>query len=204
MSLLEEIEDVAPSVFLLRGWATPNDISSNCFFLKNEANGELLLIDCGNASERTSREIKAAEKELGGEIAAAYCTHGHPDHVGGAKAVPSQTPVFLSEKDFFLIPESERNRFTPLKADAVKFGDFDLKILRTPGHSLGSVCFWDEERRVLYSGDTLFANGAFGRTDLPGGDEKELFRSLDLIKKLGWRVLCPGHDEVERAEASEK
>ncbi|MFH0974131.1 MAG: MBL fold metallo-hydrolase [Candidatus Micrarchaeota archaeon] len=196
------LEEIAPNAFLLRGWATQNDISSNCYFLSS--GDGLVLIDCGNASERTSREIKAAEKELGGEIAAAYCTHGHFDHAGGAKTINSKTPVFLSEKDFFLIPNEDNARFKPLKEKKIRFGNFALDVISTPGHSPGSVCFWDEKRRTLYSGDTLFAAGAFGRTDLPGGDEKELFRSLNEIKKLGWRVLCPGHDEVERSERAER
>ncbi len=195
------LESVAPGVFLLRGWASLNDISSNIYFLKDDAREELLLIDCGNASSQTKKDLQSAVKELGVAVKAVYCTHGHFDHVGGVnaiKAMPSEAQVFLSEKDFFLVPEAERGCFKPLKERKIEFGSFTLTVVETPGHSPGSVCFWDAERRILFSGDTLFAGGAFGRTDFPGGDERELAASLKKLGGLGWRVLLPGHDDAER------
>ncbi len=202
------VELVAPNVFFLKGWAALDNISSNCFFLKNDAegaNGELLLIDCGNSSEQTARQLREAIGELKGVVKAVYCTHGHYDHVGGVKALaasnalPASVPVFLSEKDFYLIPESERKRFTRLEEKEVKFGSFVLTVVETPGHSPGGVCFWEARKKILFSGDTLFAAGAFGRTDFEGGDMRAIERSLASIKKLGWGLLCPGHDDLQRA-----
>ncbi len=190
------LEKVAPGVFFLRGWEAFDNISSNCFFLKNK--GSLLLIDCGNLSEQTAKELNAAIKELKGAVKAVYCTHGHYDHVGGIKALPSKTPVFLSEKDFYLIHGEGKARFKPLKKKIV-FGSFALSVLPTPGHTPGSVCFWEARKKILFSGDTLFAAGAFGRTDFEGGDQRAMERSLKTLGGLGWRVLLPGHDDVERA-----
>jgi glyoxylase-like metal-dependent hydrolase (beta-lactamase superfamily II) len=198
------LEKVAPGVFLLRGWASFNDISSNVYFLVSSSaggggGGNAVAIDCGNSSAQTARALHAAVKELGCEIKAVYCTHGHEDHAGGVAAFPSQTPVYLAKEDFFLLPEEAKPRFTPLKGNAVNFEGVTLEVLRTPGHSPGSVCFFDEKRKILFSGDSLFAGGAFGRTDFPGGDAKALQRSLKTLGGLGWRVLLPGHDDVERA-----
>jgi glyoxylase-like metal-dependent hydrolase (beta-lactamase superfamily II) len=194
------LESVAPGVsgvFLLRGWSDLTTISSNAYFLVSPGK-DALVIDCGNASAQTSRALKAAVKELGCRVAGVYCTHGHFDHAGGVNAFSVSVPVFLDERDFFLLPENERGRFTPLAGRTIDFDGLALEILRTPGHSPGSVCFWDAQRKILFSGDTLFAGGAFGRTDFPGGNYAELRSSLASLERLGWRVLCPGHDEVER------
>jgi len=68
-----------------------------------------------------------------------------------------------------------------------------FKILHTPGHTQGSVCFFDEKAGVLFSGDTLF-RGDRGRTDLPGGNEAQLLQSLKRLLALkGDIVVCPGH-----------
>ncbi|MEM0475511.1 MAG: MBL fold metallo-hydrolase [Candidatus Norongarragalinales archaeon] len=200
------LEEITPNVFFLRGWESASDISSNCFFLKSRVGGgdELVLIDCGNSSERTKNDLRVALKELGGRVKAVYCTHGHFDHVGGINALPNETPVFLAKEDFFLIPEAERRRFTPLEGNFIKLYGVVLEILRTPGHSPGSVCFWEARKKILFSGDVLFASGGRGRTDFEGGDEAQMEASLEKIRRLDWRLLCPGHDEVERADGLQR
>ena len=66
----------------------------------------------------------------------------------------------------------------------------EIVIIKTPGHTRGSVCFLYED--VLFSGDTIFHNG-IGRTDLPGGSETEMKNSLEKLKKIDYKILCPGH-----------
>ena len=80
-------------------------------------------------------------------------------------------------------------------------GDFigDLKVLHTPGHTPGSICLYSERDRVLFSGDTVFSDGCFGRYDFIGGSRTELARSLDMLSLLDVEGLYPGHGEpVER------
>ena len=80
-------------------------------------------------------------------------------------------------------------------------GDFigDLKVLHTPGHTPGSICLYSERDLVLFSGDTVFSDGCFGRYDFPGGSRMELARSLDRLSLLDVEGLYPGHgDPVEQ------
>jgi glyoxylase-like metal-dependent hydrolase (beta-lactamase superfamily II) len=78
----------------------------------------------------------------------------------------------------------------------IKFGEIDLEVLHTPGHTEGSVCLLDRPNGLLLSGDTLFA-GSWGRTDLPGGSEAQMAESLGRLAGLDepLRVL-PGHGAV--------
>lgn len=71
----------------------------------------------------------------------------------------------------------------------------ELKVLHTPGHTPGSICLFSEQDRVLFSGDTVFSDGCFGRYDFPGGSRKELARSIDRLAFLDVEGLYPGHGE---------
>ncbi|MEN6442331.1 MAG: MBL fold metallo-hydrolase [Methanoregula sp.] len=74
-----------------------------------------------------------------------------------------------------------------------------LKVLHTPGHTLGSCCLFSEPDKVLISGDTVFADGCFGRYDFPGGSRQALAKSLDQLGALDIEELYPGHGApVER------
>jgi len=67
----------------------------------------------------------------------------------------------------------------------------EIKIIKTPGHSKDSLCFLYED--ILFSGDTIFYNGGRGRTDLPGGSEPAILESIEKLKKIKYKILCPGH-----------
>jgi glyoxylase-like metal-dependent hydrolase (beta-lactamase superfamily II) len=74
-----------------------------------------------------------------------------------------------------------------------------LLVIHTPGHTPGGICLYDTEARDLISGDTVFTDGGFGRTDLPGGDETALRHSLERLGALDVKGLYPGHGSpVER------
>ena len=78
--------------------------------------------------------------------------------------------------------------------DIISFGETDLKVIETPGHTQGGVCFLCEKEQVLFAGDTLFA-GSIGRTDHPGGDYDQLIASIDrkLMSLDGDIKVLPGH-----------
>jgi glyoxylase-like metal-dependent hydrolase (beta-lactamase superfamily II) len=82
----------------------------------------------------------------------------------------------------------------------IQFGEIDLQVLHTPGHTEGSVCLLQPEAGLLFAGDTLFAGG-WGRTDLPGGSEEQMVESLSRLAELpdDLRVL-PGHGEATTIE----
>jgi glyoxylase-like metal-dependent hydrolase (beta-lactamase superfamily II) len=130
-------------------------------------------------------------------------THGHFDHVGGdgyffnAKIAIHEADAHIVEKgdqelsfaDFFdgdIKPHKVEKR--------LKDGDeiAGMKVVHTPGHSPGSICLYDEKNKILFSGDTVFSDGV-GRTDLPGGDEALLKKSVEKIKALKVEKLFPGH-----------
>ncbi|MEM3556148.1 MAG: MBL fold metallo-hydrolase [Candidatus Micrarchaeia archaeon] len=186
--------EILKNVFLVEG----EGFCSNVYVLINE--GEALLIDSGDGSN--SDEILSVVGER--NIKVVLLTHGHWDHVGGMRYI--NAGGLISRKDAERMDElnsvfpykKEIKNIEEFKKEVIKFGSFELQVIPTPGHTPGSVCFFERRNRILFSGDTLFAYGYVGRTDLPGGDERQLAESLEKIKKLNYKLLCPGHEGVER------
>ncbi len=134
-------------------------------------------------------------------------THGHPDHVGALYELKEKynLKVYINEKDQEML-QTNSTYFGPMlgldirdvKGDfylkdgqELSLGDLKFKIIETPGHTKGGVCILIEN--ILFSGDTLFL-GSMGRTDFPGGDEKEIFSSLKKLMQLpDETIVLPGH-----------
>lgn len=119
-------------------------------------------------------------------------THLHPDHTGandefmedyGAKML-----VYEGVKEYFPNPHH-------YFGDELEIDGIDLNITLTPGHSPESISIYLPEEKALICGDLIFDRGV-GRVDLPGGDFKELKRSIEKISKLELEYLLPGHGEV--------
>ena len=87
------------------------------------------------------------------------------------------------------------------EGDTFLLGDKKVNVLYTPGHSRGSICLFEPENKVVFSGDTVFAHGDFGRFDLPGGDFMSLRRSIERVGSLDVKRLYPGHGPVVEDEA---
>lgn len=122
-------------------------------------------------------------------------THYHFDHVLGVPKLKEGTKakVMIHELDAKFLD------FKPdelLKDnDVIDLGDCSLKVIHTPGHTPGSICLYEPKSNSLFSGDTVFAHGSFGRTDL-GGDIQQLVESLKRLSKLDVEIIYPGHDEI--------
>lgn len=139
----------------------------------------------------------AKEEDL--KIKGALISHYHFDHTNGIEELLEaiQVPVYVNKKDLDCMDVS-KDVLKPVDAGTkVKAGDVEIEMVHTPGHTPGSQCF--HVRGHLISGDTLFIN-ACGRTDLPGGDAKELYHSLTktLMKMDDDTVLCPGHNYADK------
>jgi hydroxyacylglutathione hydrolase len=143
--------------------------------------------------------VLRAAKEQDLKIVGALVSHYHFDHTNGIEELLEavNVPVYVNKKDLPYM-DVQKDMLKPVEAGTkVKAGDVEIEMIHTPGHTPGSQCF--RARGHLISGDTLFI-GACGRTDLPGGNAKEMYHSLTdtLMKMPDATVLCPGHNYAEK------
>ena len=184
------------------------------------------VIDPGGLSPELSRYLD----KLNPTHLEIMLTHGHFDHVGGLPALVRKHPdyrLWIHENDAAYLgvvgTETHLKSFKPLHAekliepleknplpeptDFYKEGDSvnGFTVLHTPGHTQGSVCLWNKEAGVLFSGDTLFY-GSRGRTDLLGGNEMQICQSLKrLFTELPENTqVYPGHGSNTTIEFEKK
>jgi len=178
----------------------------NCTILGDEVTREAIVVDPGD----NIPEILSRLQKHGLGLRQIVITHAHIDHVGGAVLLKRATgaPVFLNQKDLGLLSAMEMQagwigvptpEVAPPDASAedgltVGLAALPGEVIHTPGHTPGSICLLFQKQNLLLAGDTLFA-GSIGRTDLPGGDGRQILRSLRnrlLILPDTTRVF-PGH-----------
>ncbi len=181
---------------------------------------KMLLIDPGHIFNETgercfdvlNRSLAADGIKLE-DIELILCTHGHPDHVEAAGLIRERSGARLAlhrDDDFFLENLAKRAvaadpakgpSLSPdfyLQEGELKLGQPGAKadmirVLHTPGHSPGAVCFYFPAEKTLITGDTVFEN-SIGRSDLPGGDFAALGRSVAALARLeDVELLLPGH-----------
>ncbi|MEM3587502.1 MAG: MBL fold metallo-hydrolase, partial [Candidatus Jordarchaeaceae archaeon] len=144
------------------------------------------------------------------------------DHSGGlinfVKECSPEVLVFHLEADSIekggnglLLAKEFGLEFTPTKVhrrihegEIIKAGTLNLKVLNTPGHTIGSICLYDEDKKVLFSGDTVFSQGSFGRVDFPTGDSRQMVQSLTRLSKLDVEYLLCGHLNIVTQNASDQ
>ena len=143
--------------------------------------------------------VLRAAKQEDLKIVGALVSHYHFDHTNGIEELLEtiDCPVYVNKKDAPYLGVTNSHIKEVDGGFKVKAGDVEIEMVHTPGHTPGSQCF--HARSHLISGDTLFI-GACGRTDLPGGDAKELYYSLTqkLAKFDDKTILCPGHNYADK------
>lgn len=171
----------------------------NCFLVFDDDTGKGIFIDPGAEPERLMSRARSAQVEIIG----IYNTHGHIDHVGGVAVIKEtlKVPFAMHSEDGFLLQSlPDQARMFGIKGaeipdidihlkdgDTVEVGSLKARVIHTPGHSPGGVCFAFDT--TVFVGDTLFA-GSIGRSDLPGG-------SLDtLLSSIKERLLGLGDDVI--------
>jgi hydroxyacylglutathione hydrolase len=162
----------------------------NCMLLWCETTRKAVVIDPGGDVPLIQDAIKQANVT----VEQIWLTHGHIDHVGGAAELRDALKVPIEgphAADKYLLDNVEMSgrsfgmtgvrNFVPdrwlSEGDQVRIGELTFDVLHCPGHSPGSVVFFNKEMRFAHVGDVLFS-GSVGRTDLPGGSHETLIRSI--------------------------
>lgn len=135
-------------------------------------------------------------------------THAHYDHIAHIKEIAhicDNPTICIHEADAAGLADDARSLSllfgarSPGIVPDVTLRDGDrvgsLRVIHTPGHTPGGICLYDPETRVLFSGDTVFCGGSFGRYDFPGGDRVALAASIERLAELDVEALYPGHGE---------
>ena len=181
-------------------------LQCNCTLLGDESTGEAMVIDPGDNIPYILERLSAHKLTLKQIVV----THAHIDHVGGALRLKHATgaPVLLNESDLPLLkmmdvqatwlgvapPEVAAPDENAREGLVVSIANHKAQVLHTPGHTQGSICLHFAPEKLLFAGDTLFA-GSIGRTDLPGGDGKQILRSIHsrLLPLADETRVIPGH-----------
>ena len=181
-------------------------VSTNCYLVYNEETKRAVIVDPGDGAD----VISSGLKNLGLRPEAILLTHGHFDHMMAADDLRKEwgVPVYAAEKELVILEDGEKNLVenyygkpyslvpdkTVREGDVLELAGFSFKVFETPGHTIGSCCYYIEKEEVLFAGDTIF-HMSYGRTDLPKGSGKSIAYSVNrLLKELPDDVMVyPGH-----------
>jgi len=159
---------------------------NNCYVVFCTETGEAVIID---PAAEAPKIIKAIERK---NVKYILISHGHMDHIGALGEVRAETkaPVGIHERDSWAL--RQKADFFLGDGQNLKFGNLEIRVLHTPGHTPGGVCFLIA--RVLFSGDTIFPNGP-GNTALPGADYQQTLKSIHskIFTLPDETVIYPGH-----------
>ena len=178
----------------------------NCSIFGDEQSREAIVVDPGDDIANITEVLD----RHGLTVKAIVITHAHIDHIGGAAKLKALTgaPVYMNRNDAELYahldtqaswlgikpPSRTEIDSEAREGDTLALGNAEFHILHTPGHTQGSISIWIPTENKLVAGDTLFRD-SIGRTDLPGGDSRQILRSIHekLLALPETAVVIPGH-----------
>ncbi len=184
-------------------------IDNNNYLIIDEQSKEAALVDCSGG---VNDEIKSALSEFDANLKYILLTHAHFDHVAGIRNNPD-IKVVMHQEDMGLLQKV--NNYLPMfgmlemtvpeidifvkDGDVIKLGDTEIKVIHTPGHTQGGVCYLVDGK--LFSGDTIFRE-AVGRCDLEGGDFDQIVESIQnkIFTLPEETVIYPGHGRMTDVE----
>lgn len=187
-------------------------VQTNCYFAINRETQELLIVDPGANAAKLAEKIEQGNLTPKGIL----LTHGHFDHAGAARELAEQfgISVYAYEAEKEVLEDSEKNASWMLGKRETFSGDiflkdeqeldlagFHIRVLHTPGHTVGGCCYYFSYENAVFVGDTLFASSV-GRTDLPTGSMSDLIRAIKekLMPLPDNTVVYTGHGEVTSIE----
>lgn len=180
-------------------------IENNNYLIIDEETKDAALVDCSFVDENILIELKKQNATLRYVL----LTHGHFDHIGGLNDLPEGVKVLMHSSDMEWVKEV--NTYLPMigmpsmniptideyinDKDIIKLGNLEIKVIHTPGHTQGGVCFYIENS--LFSGDTIFRESV-GRCDLPGGNFNQIVESIEqrIFTLPDDTIIYPGHGKT--------
>lgn len=183
--------------------------ATNCYIIMDEETKETIVVDPAGEVDKIVEMLEILKSKL----KYIYTTHCHGDHIygvnelkercGGKLLIHRLDKEGLNEPEINLCPYIGMEKIT-LELDSIvehddtiHIGENQFKVIHTPGHTIGSSCLYNEKESLIFSGDTIF-NGTWGRTDLPTGNRKQIFKSIgDSIMTLPDNtIVYPGHGKT--------
>ncbi|UYP47489.1 Hydroxyacylglutathione hydrolase [Candidatus Lokiarchaeum ossiferum] len=211
-------KEILPNLFY---FSEGQMLDCNMYIIK-DIDENLCLIDAGNGLSLSGLEAAIEELGWDlMKLKKILITHDHLDHIMGLypllekfpankpqiichaftadlleegdekKVVPSGFGITADRFGINVIPLSNIDRKD--EGDNVSFGDYSFIVYYTPGHSKGSICYYEPQKKLLFSGDVVFPQGSFGRYDFPGCSLADLKNSIKRIDGLDIETLCAGH-----------
>lgn len=184
---------------------TVGPVQTNCYIVNKEGGTSCVVIDPGEEADKIASYVS----KKGWKNEGILLTHGHFDHITGVSGLISKIggKVYAYEGERDLMADSRQNgsvmmgyelalepEYLLRDGEVLHIADMDFKVIHTPGHTKGSCCFYQEEEKILFSGDTIFMESV-GRTDFPTGNARELIDSVrNKVLTLPADVkIYPGH-----------
>ncbi len=195
---------------------TGGPLPTNCYILTDDVTGATAVIDPGFEEQELTDAVFAAGTE---NVKAILLTHGHFDHIMGVNKLKSLTnaKIYIYSDDMQFTTDDSLNlsfMAAPLRVEAftadvmlndgdiIELGSLRIRVLHTPGHTIGSCCYLVED--AIFTGDTLMKCSC-GRTDFPTGSYPQMLDSLKKIENLeGDYHVYPGHEGETTMEYERK
>ena len=184
---------------------TVGPIQTNCYIAAMDGKNECIVIDPGEEADKIAGYIEKKGLTCQGIL----LTHGHFDHITGVPQLAARTGAkvyaYEGERELMMDPEMNGSALVGYEmalepeillrdGQTLEIAGIKFKVIYTPGHTVGGCCYYEEEQKVLFSGDTIFMESV-GRTDLPTGNGRLLLESVrERVLTLPEDVqIYPGH-----------